>query len=91
MGARAAKNLLGAARGAQLEAFDPLPYFWSDQYTVKLQVHGDLSADCSVTIEEGSIEGGKFVALFRRDGVVSAVLGWGCAARMPGYRKLLLT
>jgi NADPH-dependent 2,4-dienoyl-CoA reductase/sulfur reductase-like enzyme len=90
MGTRAAKNLLGAASGAQLEAFDPLPYFWSDQYTVKLQVHGDLSADCSATIEEGSIEGGKFVALFRRDGVVSAVLGWSCAARMPGYRKLLL-
>ncbi len=90
MGICAAKNLLGEAAGGELEAFDPLPYFWSDQYKVKLQVHGDLSADCTPTIEEGSVEGGKFVAVFRRDGVPSAVLGWSSAARMPGYRKLLL-
>jgi 3-phenylpropionate/trans-cinnamate dioxygenase ferredoxin reductase component len=90
MGICAAKNLLSEAAGGELEAFDPLPYFWSDQYKVKLQVHGDLSADCTPTIEEGSVEGGKFVAVFRRDGVPSAVLGWSSAARMPGYRKLLL-
>jgi 3-phenylpropionate/trans-cinnamate dioxygenase ferredoxin reductase component len=90
MGNCAAKNLLSEAAGRELEAFDPLPYFWSDQYKVKLQVHGDLSAGCTPTIEEGSVEGGKFVAVFRRDGVPSAVLGWSSAARMPGYRKLLL-
>jgi 3-phenylpropionate/trans-cinnamate dioxygenase ferredoxin reductase component len=90
MGICAAKNLLSEAAGGELEAFDPLPYFWSDQYKVKLQVHGDLSADCTPTIEEGSVEDGKFVAVFRRDGVPSAVLGWSSAARMPGYRKLLL-
>jgi NADPH-dependent 2,4-dienoyl-CoA reductase/sulfur reductase-like enzyme len=90
MGICAAKNLLSEATGGELETFDPLPYFWSDQYKVKLQVHGDLSADCTPTIEEGSVEGGKFVAVFRRDGVPSAVLGWSSAARMPGYRKLLL-
>jgi len=90
MGICAAKNLLSEAAGGELEAFDPLPYFWSDQYKVKLQVHGDLSADCTPTIEEGSVEAGKFVAVFRRDGVPSAVLGWSSAARMPGYRKLLL-
>lgn len=90
MGNCAARNLLSEAAAGELEAFDPLPYFWSDQYKVKLQVHGDLSADCTPTIEEGSLEGGKFVAVFRRDGVPSAVLGWSSAARMPGYRKLLL-
>lgn len=90
MGNCAARNLLSEAAAGELEAFDPLPYFWSDQYKVKLQVHGDLSADCTPTIEEGSVEGGKFVAVFRRDGVPSAVLGWSSAARMPGYRKLLL-
>ena len=90
MGNCAARNLLSEAAAGDLEAFDPLPYFWSDQYKVKLQVHGDLSPECTATIEEGSIEDGKFVALFRRDGVVSAVLGWSAAAKMPGYRKLLL-
>jgi NADPH-dependent 2,4-dienoyl-CoA reductase/sulfur reductase-like enzyme len=90
MGTCAARNLLSAEAGRELEPFDPLPYFWSDQYKVKLQVHGNLSAECTATIEEGSIEDGKFVAVFRRDGLPSAVLGWSSAAKMPAYRKLLL-
>jgi NADPH-dependent 2,4-dienoyl-CoA reductase/sulfur reductase-like enzyme len=85
MGTCAARNLLG-----QAEPFDPVPYFWSDQYRVKLQVHGDLTASDSVTIEEGAVGDGKFVALYHRDGVPTAVLGWSAPARMPAYRKQLL-
>jgi NADPH-dependent 2,4-dienoyl-CoA reductase/sulfur reductase-like enzyme len=85
MGTCAARNLLGAS-----VPFDPVPYFWSDQYKVKLQVHGDLAADATVTIEEGAIGDGKFVALFHRDGGPTAVLGWNAPARMPVYRKQLL-
>jgi NADPH-dependent 2,4-dienoyl-CoA reductase/sulfur reductase-like enzyme len=85
MGTCAARNLLGSA-----EPFDPVPYFWSDQYKVKLQVHGDPDPSDTVTIEEGAIEDGKFVALFHRDGVPSAVLGWNAPARMPAYRRQLL-
>jgi 3-phenylpropionate/trans-cinnamate dioxygenase ferredoxin reductase component len=86
-GAAAARNLLHG----DVEPFAPLPYFWTDQYRVKIQVHGDPDiAGCSATVEEGSIDDGKFVALYRRDGVVTAVLGWNAASRVPGYRKLLL-
>ncbi|HEY6789490.1 MAG TPA: FAD/NAD(P)-binding oxidoreductase [Trebonia sp.] len=85
MGTCAARNLLGAT-----VPFDPVPYFWSDQYKVKLQVHGDLTAADTVTVEEGTIGDGKFVALFHRDGVPTAVLGWNAPARMPVYRKQLL-
>jgi NADPH-dependent 2,4-dienoyl-CoA reductase/sulfur reductase-like enzyme len=90
MGTTAARNLLSEADGAPPAPFDPLPYFWSDQYTAKLQVHGELSADCTPTIEEGEVGSGRFVALFRREGAPSAVLGWSAASRMPAYRKLLL-
>jgi 3-phenylpropionate/trans-cinnamate dioxygenase ferredoxin reductase subunit len=86
MGTCAARNLLGAA-----SPFDPVPYFWSDQYKVKLQVHGDLTASDTVTVEEGAIGDPKFVALFHRDGVPTAVLGWNAAARMPAYRKQLFS
>jgi 3-phenylpropionate/trans-cinnamate dioxygenase ferredoxin reductase component len=85
MGTCAARNLLG-----RTEPFDPVPYFWSDQYKVKIQVHGDLTTSDTVTIEEGAIGDGKFVALFHRDGVPTAVLGWNAPARMPVYRKQLL-
>jgi NADPH-dependent 2,4-dienoyl-CoA reductase/sulfur reductase-like enzyme len=91
MGTAAAKNLLREAGGGDLTLFDPVPYFWSDQYKVKLQVHGDLDPSCMVTVEEGAIGDGKFVALFHRDGVPTAVLGWNAAARMPAYLKQLLS
>jgi len=91
MGAAAAANLLRDAAGRGPAPFDPVPYFWSDQYKVKLQVHGDLDSSCAVTVEEGAIGDGKFVVLFHRDGVPTAVLGWNAAARMPAYRKRLFS
>jgi 3-phenylpropionate/trans-cinnamate dioxygenase ferredoxin reductase component len=88
--AAAASDAASAAASGGATQFDPVPYFWSDQYTVKIQVHGDLTASDTVTLEEGSVADGKFVALFHRDGVPTAVLGWNAPARMPVYRKQLL-
>jgi len=89
-GAAAAHNLLAG----DTTPFAPLPYFWTDQYTgqhkVKIQVHGDLPDGCEATIEVGSPDDGKFVALFRKDGRLTAVLGWNAPARVPAYRKMLL-
>jgi 3-phenylpropionate/trans-cinnamate dioxygenase ferredoxin reductase subunit len=91
-GTAAARNLLrGAKKGSgDPEPFAPVPYFWTDQYKVKIQVHGDPDlAGCTATVADGSVDEGKFVALYRKDGIVTAVLGWNAAARLPGYRKLL--
>jgi NADPH-dependent 2,4-dienoyl-CoA reductase/sulfur reductase-like enzyme len=85
-GAAAAQNLLHA----DTEPFAPLPYFWTDQYKTKIQVHGHLPEGCEAAIAEGSPDDGKFVALYRKDGRVVAVLGWNTPARLPAYRKLLL-
>ena len=85
-GTAAAMNLLKG----DVQPFAPLPYFWSDQYNVKLQVHGHLSDGAEIAIEDGSPADGKFVALFRKDGAPIAVLGWNSPARLIRYRKLLL-
>ncbi len=85
-GTAAAVNLLKG----DVQPFAPLPYFWSDQYNVKLQVHGHLSDGAEIAIEDGSPADGKFVALFREDGAPIAVLGWNSPARLIRYRKLLL-
>jgi 3-phenylpropionate/trans-cinnamate dioxygenase ferredoxin reductase component len=85
-GSAAAVNLLKG----DVQPFAPLPYFWSDQYNVKLQVHGHLSDGAEIAIEDGSPADGKFVALFRKDGAPTAVLGWNSPARLIRYRKLLL-
>jgi NADPH-dependent 2,4-dienoyl-CoA reductase/sulfur reductase-like enzyme len=85
-GTAAAVNLLKG----DVQPFAPLPYFWSDQYNVKIQVHGHLPDGAEAAIEEGSPADGKFVALYRKDGAPTAVLGWNSPARLIRYRKLLL-
>ena len=85
-GEAAAVNLLGG----DVRPFAPLPYFWSDQYHVKIQVHGHLEAGAEATVEDGSPADGKFVVSYRTGGAVTAVLGWSSPARAIRYRKLLL-
>jgi len=85
-GMAAAVNLLKG----DVQPFAPLPYFWSDQYNVKIQVHGHMSDGAEAAIEEGSPADGKFVVLYRTDGTPTAALGWNSPARLIRYRKLLL-
>jgi 3-phenylpropionate/trans-cinnamate dioxygenase ferredoxin reductase subunit len=86
-GAAAALNLLMG----DVAPFAPLPYFWTDQYKVKIQVHGYLPDGCEAAIEEGSVDDGRFVALYRENGLLTAVLGWNAPARVLAYRKLLVS
>jgi NADPH-dependent 2,4-dienoyl-CoA reductase/sulfur reductase-like enzyme len=55
-----------------------VPYFWSDQYDVKIQCLGDPEADDIVHLVED--DGRKFLAYYERDGVLVGVVGGG----MPG-------
>ncbi|BBY44029.1 NAD(P)/FAD-dependent oxidoreductase [Mycolicibacterium celeriflavum] len=55
-----------------------VPYFWSDQYDVKIQCLGEPQADDTVHVVED--DGRKFLAFYERDGVVVGVVGGG----MPG-------
>ena len=55
-----------------------VPYFWSDQYDVKIQCLGEPDADDVVHVVED--DGRKFLAYYERDGVVVGVVGGG----MPG-------
>lgn len=66
-----AANILGAER-----SYAPVPYFWTDQYDAKIQVHGFLPADAAVTVVEGDFDAGRFVARYEQDGRATGVLGW---------------
>lgn len=52
-----------------------VPYFWSDQYELKIQALGTPSSDDFVEIVED--EGRKFLAYYVRDGILTAVVGAG--------------
>lgn len=55
-----------------------VPYFWSDQYDVKIQCLGEPKATDAVHVVED--DGRKFLAYYERDGALVGVVGGG----MPG-------
>ena len=73
-----ARVLVPAMLGKEIPATVSVPYFWSDQYDVKIQCLGEPQADDTVHVVED--DGRKFLAFYERDGVVAGVVGGG----MPG-------
>jgi 3-phenylpropionate/trans-cinnamate dioxygenase ferredoxin reductase component len=73
-----ARALVPAMFGQDAPAAVSVPYFWSDQYDVKIQCLGEPEATDTVHVVED--DGRKFLAFYERDGVVAGVVGGG----MPG-------
>jgi NADPH-dependent 2,4-dienoyl-CoA reductase/sulfur reductase-like enzyme len=65
------------------------PYFWSDQYGVKIQFVGHASVADSVTVEEGATDDRSFLAVYRRAGRPVAVLGMNQPRLFTRWRKQL--
>lgn len=85
-GAAAARTLLAGPERA--EAFDELPYFWSDQYDVKLQMLGVPTDYDAVEVIEGSSDGWEFVGAYGRGGRTIAVLAT-IPGRVHAYRETI--
>jgi 3-phenylpropionate/trans-cinnamate dioxygenase ferredoxin reductase component len=73
-----ARVLVPAMLGQDVPAAVVVPYFWSDQYDVKIQCLGEPEATDTVHLVED--DGRKFLAYYERDGVLVGVVGGG----MPG-------
>jgi NADPH-dependent 2,4-dienoyl-CoA reductase/sulfur reductase-like enzyme len=87
MGAAAARSLLAGRLRAP--AFDPVPYFWSDQYGVRIQMLGRPDPTDEVAFVDGSPEEGRYVALFGRQGRLRAALAVGRPRKLMAFRPLL--
>ena len=85
-GAAAARTLLVGRDRA--EAYDEVPYFWSDQYDVKLQMLGVPGDYDAVEIVEGDPDAGGFLAAYGRGGRTIAVLGT-ISGRVYAYRDAI--
>jgi 3-phenylpropionate/trans-cinnamate dioxygenase ferredoxin reductase subunit len=86
-GLAAARSLLAGRRDAP--PFTPVPYFWSDQYGIRFQVLGNPGGDDDVEIVEGSLDEGKFVALYGRARRLRAAFAIGKPRQLMGFRPLL--
>jgi Reductase C-terminal len=67
------------------------PYFWSDQYGVRIQFAGIAGPDDDITFEEGGPDEGSFLAVYRRGNQPIAVLGVDQPRLFTRWRRQLTT
>lgn len=80
-----ARVVVPAMLGQDVPSAVVVPYFWSDQYDIKIQCLGEPEATDTVHLVED--DGRKFLAYYERDGVLVGVVGGG----MPGKVMKLRT
>ncbi|MEW1724470.1 FAD-dependent oxidoreductase [Streptomyces sp. NPDC093109] len=73
-GMAAARNLL---RPDARKPFAPVPYFWSDQYDMKIQAYGCLRGHDEVAVVAGDLAERRFVAVYRTGDRVTGALAIG--------------
>ncbi|MEU1185914.1 FAD-dependent oxidoreductase [Streptomyces sp. NPDC005820] len=67
----AARTLL---TGVSAPASPTAPYFWSDQYGVRIQLAGYVAPGAEPEVVEGDLDSRSFTAVYRREGTPVAVL-----------------
>lgn len=84
-----ASLLSGSASGGTVSRTTNIPYFWSDQYDVRIQFAGHAADADSVTVEEGSAESRDVLAVYRRGDEPVAGLGMNQARPFTRWRRQL--
>ncbi|MEU6478090.1 FAD-dependent oxidoreductase [Streptomyces sp. NPDC047017] len=70
----AARNLLDPAHA---KPFAPVPYFWSDQYGLRLQAFGHLRGHDEAQVVDGDLADGRFLVAYGRAGKLTGALAVG--------------
>ncbi|MDT5218496.1 MAG: 3-phenylpropionate/trans-cinnamate dioxygenase ferredoxin reductase component [Mycobacterium sp.] len=79
-----ARVVVPAMLGRDVPTNVVVPYFWSDQYDVKIQCLGEPEATDIVHLVED--DGRKFLAYYERDGVLVGVVGGGLPGKVMKAR-----
>jgi 3-phenylpropionate/trans-cinnamate dioxygenase ferredoxin reductase subunit len=79
-----ARVVVPAMLGRDVPSNVVVPYFWSDQYDVKIQCLGEPQATDIVHMIED--DGRKFLAYYERDGVLVGVVGGGLPGKVMKAR-----
>ncbi|MFH9419458.1 NAD(P)/FAD-dependent oxidoreductase [Streptomyces sp. NPDC017529] len=83
---------LAPAAGRERRPFTPVPYFWSDQYALKIQAYGVLTGADRTAATVVDREARKAVALYGHGGQATGVLAIGLPPRqVRGLRALIAT
>jgi 3-phenylpropionate/trans-cinnamate dioxygenase ferredoxin reductase component len=71
------------------EVYEPVPWFWSDQFGAKLQLLGSPRPDDEFLLVSGTFAAGKFLGLYRRGDRLVAAVSMNAAKAMLACRPLL--
>ncbi len=84
----------GSAAAARLldenaPPFAPVPFVWSDQYDVKIQIAGRVRPDDEVLIFDGSIDDLRFTAITGHKGMLTGAVGFSRPRLVMQCRRLI--
>jgi 3-phenylpropionate/trans-cinnamate dioxygenase ferredoxin reductase subunit len=85
-GMAVARNILAVSNPTP---FVPVPYIWSDQYDLKIQIYGLPRGADSFTITDGSIDERKLVALYGKGARTRAAVGINMIRPLRAARSLV--
>jgi 3-phenylpropionate/trans-cinnamate dioxygenase ferredoxin reductase subunit len=71
------------------DPFAPIPFFWSDQFDLRIQAFGHLRPTDALDVVEGSLEERRLVGTCTRDGRVVAVIGVNMPRQTRGAQELI--
>ena len=86
-GVHAAERLL--VDDSEAAVFEPVPWFWSDQYDRKIQLAGRIRPDDEIHLATGSIEERRFAMLYGRAGTLVGVLGFNRPRHVMQYKTMI--
>ena len=102
MGEHAARSLLAHGTGRRgdaepavslgdepLQPYDPVPWFWSDQYDRKIQLAGLVGGADEIAIVDGSLAERRFVGIYRKADRIVGVLAMNRPRQLVAYRGLV--
>ena len=90
-GAHAATNAIADLKGQPLAPYAAVPFFWSDQFTARIQFLGRSTNASDVRVVAGSPDDGKFAAAYFANDRLIGILGVSMPRVVMPARKLLET
>ncbi len=88
-GMAAARNLILESRGEPLEAFTPVPYFWSDQHGLSIMASGITSPRDEFRLVHGSLDSNRFAAIYGLRGYLTGVVAVGWPRMLRRYQAMI--
>ena len=81
----ARRLLLGEAVGP----FEHVPYVWTDQFDLRIQIAGEVREGDDMHVGLGSLDAGRCLVLFGREGKLTGAVGFKRARQLNEFRDLI--